>query len=150
MIVEQEELLKQLDKVINDREQHREQLLSCDSACSAECHAGIFDAAKEAKDTSSAAASEEAAPKAEGAAAAAAAMPNQSRGKGKARPQLRKKLPRKCKSSAIQVGLVLLVICCAGTPAAAKGGPGPVGFKNPARKVVQASTIAKGSAIGFP
>ena len=72
LIVEQEELLKQLDKVINDREQHREQLLSCDSACSAECHAGIFDAAKEAKDTSSAAASEEAAPKAEGAAAAAA------------------------------------------------------------------------------
>ena len=153
LIVEQEELLKQLDKVINDREQYREQLLSCDSACSAECDAGIFDdAAKEAKDTSSAAASEEAAPKAEGAAAAAAAsMPNHSRGKGKARPQLRKRLPRKCKSSAIQVGLVLLVICCAGTPAAAKGGPGPVGFKNPAKKVVQASTLAKGvPKIGKP
>ena len=145
LIVEQEELLKQLDKVINDREQHREQLLSCDSACSAECEAGIFDAAKEAQDTSSAAASEEAAPKEEGAAAAAASMPNQSRGKGKAsRPQLRKRLPRKCKSSAIQVSLVLLVICCAGNPAAAKGGAGPTGFKNPARKVVQASTLAKG------
>lgn len=152
LIVEQEELLKQLDKVINDREQHREQLLSCDSACSAECEAGIFDAAKEAQDTSSAAASEEAAPKQEGAAAAAASMPNQSQGKGKAsRPQLRKRLPRKCKSSAIQISLVLLVICCAGTPAAAKGGSGPVGFNNPARKVVQASALAKGvPKIGKP
>lgn len=144
MIVEQEELLKQLDKVINDREQHREQLLSCDSASSAECDAGIFDAAKEAQDTSSTAASEEAAPKEEGAAAAAASTPNQSRGKGKAsRPQLRKRLPRKCKSSVIQVSLVLLVICCAGTPAAAKGGARPAGFKNPGKVGVQASSLAK-------
>ena len=152
LIVEQEELLKQLDKVINDREQHREQLLSCDSACSAECDAGIFDAAKEAQDTSSTTASEEAAPKEEGAAAAAASMSNQSRGKEKAsRPQQRKRLPRKCKSSVIQVSLVLLVICCAGTPAAAKGGAGPAGFKTPAKVVVKPSTLAKGvPKIGKP
>ena len=137
LIIEQDKLLLQLEKVITDREKS----LPCEAACSAECEAGGLAAAKEAQEAGSVAAAEK--PKEEGAAAAAASMPNQSRGKDEAsRPQPRERLPRKCKSSVIQASLVLLVIFCAGTPAAvAKGGAKPPGFasRNPAKVLVKAS-----------
>ena len=140
LIVEQEKLLSQLEKVITDRET----VLPCEAACSAECEAGGFAAAKEAKEEAGSVAAAEK-PKEEGAVVTAASTTNQSRGKDKAsRPQTRNRLPRKCKSSVIQASLVLLVIFCAGTPAAvAKGGVRPPGLKNPAKVVVQASSLAK-------
>ena len=138
LIVEQEKLLSQLEKVITDRET----VLPCEAACSAECEAGGFAAAKEAKEEAGSVAAAEK-PKEEGAVVTAASTTNQSRGKDKAsRPQTRNRLPRKCKSSVIQASLVLLVIFCAGTPAAvAKGGAKPPGFasRNPAKVLVKAS-----------